>query len=99
MQGELPPQSSQIEPRSFMNEICQDLPQDQPVVYRIEVDGQVDEAIRDWFEDMAISIESKADGKPVSTLVGPVADQAALHGLLSRIYTLGFAVVSVTRVV
>lgn len=74
------------------------LPQDQPAVYRIQVDGTIDECISDWFEDMAITSEQKADGKPVTSLVGPVADQAALHGLLSRLYTLGFLVISVSRV-
>lgn len=81
-----------------MTEIKQHLPQDQPAMYRIQVDGQIDERILDWFEDMTISSGKTADGKPISTLVGPVADQAALHGLLSRIYTLGFLVISVTRV-
>ena len=81
-----------------MNDILQALPQDQPAVYRIQVDGQIDERIWDWFEDMTISTENSADGKSVSSLVGPVADQAALHGLLSRIYTLGFLVISVSRV-
>jgi hypothetical protein len=81
-----------------MNEIKQHLPQDQPAVYRIQIDGQIDERLLDWFEEMTISSESNADGKSISTLVGPVTDQAALHGLLSRIYTLGFLVISVTRV-
>jgi hypothetical protein len=81
-----------------MNEIKQHLPQDQSAVYRIQIDGQIDERLLDWFEEMTISSESSADGKSISTLVGPVADQAALHGLLSRIYTLGFLVISVTRV-
>ena len=81
-----------------MNEILQGLPQDQPAVYRIQVDGQIDERILDWFEDMTLSTETGADGKFVSSLVGPVADQAALHGLLSRIYTLGLLVIAVTRV-
>jgi hypothetical protein len=81
-----------------MNEIKQHLPQDQPAVYRIQIDGQIGERLLDWFEEMTISSESSADGKSISTLVGPVADQAALHGLLSRIYTLGFLVISVTRV-
>ena len=81
-----------------MNGILQDLPQDQPAVYQIQVEGQIDARISDWFEEMTISTENRADGKAISTLVGPVADQAALHGLLSRIYTLGFLVISMTWV-
>lgn len=80
-----------------MNEIIHHLPQDQPAISRIQVDGKVDERVWDWFEDMSISTESSSDGKILSTLVGPVADQAALDGLLGRIYTMGFLVISVTR--
>jgi hypothetical protein len=81
-----------------MNEICGEFPQDQPAVYQIQVDGRIDERRLDWFDDMTISSETRADGKAISTLVGSVADQAALHGLLNRIYILGFLVISVTRV-
>lgn len=81
-----------------MNETREHLPQDEPAVYQIQVDGRIDENLLDWFEEMTLSTEMGADGKPVTMLVGPVADQAALHGLLSRIYTLGFLVISVARV-
>jgi hypothetical protein len=81
-----------------MTDMSQHLPQDQPAVYRIEVDGQLDEQIRSWFEDMNIAHEYAADGRPITTLVGAVADQAALHGLLSRLYSLDLLVISVTRV-
>jgi hypothetical protein len=81
-----------------MNRTIQHLPQDQSAVYRIQVDGRIDERIGDWFEDMTLSTESRSDGKTIATLVGPVADQGALHGLLSRIYILDLLVISVTRV-
>lgn len=81
-----------------MKDDIQSLPQDQPAVYQIRIEGRIDERLSDWFEDMTITVESRADGKPITTLIGPVADQAALQGLLSRIYTLGFPVISVTRV-
>jgi len=38
---------------------------------------------------MAITVESIADGLAITTLSGPVADQAALHGVLARIRDLG----------
>lgn len=82
----------------FMNEISQPIPKDQPALYRIQIDGKIDDRISNWFEDMTISTESRKDGKTFSTLSGVVPDQAALHGLLSRIYTLGLLVVSVVRV-
>jgi hypothetical protein len=81
-----------------MNETWQQsFPQDEPAFYRIQVDGFVDERMADWFDDMAITTESSSDGKVISCLSGKVADQAALHGLLTRIYTLGLLVLSVSR--
>jgi hypothetical protein len=81
-----------------MNDIIQHLSKDQPAIYRIELDGHIDQRILTWFDDMILSTESSEEGKTTSTLVGLIADQAALHGLLNRIYTLGFLVISVTRV-
>ena len=37
---------------------------------------------------MTIAVESDADSRPVTTLTGTV-DQAALQGILRRLYTLG----------
>jgi hypothetical protein len=81
-----------------MNDIIKHLSKDQPAIYRIEMDGNIDQRILTWFDDMTLSTESREEGKTTSTLVGLVADQAALHGLLNRIYNLGFLVISVTRV-
>jgi hypothetical protein len=81
-----------------MNDIIQNLSKDRPAIYRIEMDGYIDHRILTWFDDMTLSTESREEGKTISTLVGLLADQAALHGLLDRIYTLGFLVISVTRV-
>jgi hypothetical protein len=81
-----------------MNDIIQHLSKDQPAIYRIEMDGNIDQRILTWFDDMTLSTGSREEGKTTSILVGLVADQAALHGLLNRIYTLGFLVISVTRV-
>jgi hypothetical protein len=81
-----------------MNETKQQsFPLDEPAFYRIQVDGLVEEWMADWFDDMAITTESSSNGKVISCLSGKVADQAALHGLLTRIYTLGLLVLSVSR--
>lgn len=60
--------------------------------YRIEVEGQLDESWSGWFSGMALT--SQGD---VSTLTGPLADQADLRGLLSRIWDLNLTLVSVIR--
>lgn len=62
--------------------------------YRIKLKGRLDPKWSDWFEKMEISTES---GETI--LTGPVADQAALHGLLIRIRDLNLTLLSVERIV
>jgi hypothetical protein len=61
--------------------------------YEIRLTGHLDTHWAAWFDGLAVSRES--DG---TTLIsGPIADQAALHGLLQRVRDLGLPLVSVTR--
>jgi hypothetical protein len=61
-------------------------------VYQIRVRGRLDERWSDWFGGLTIAIES--ENPPVTTLVGPV-DQAAMRGILNRIWDLGLTLTSV----
>ena len=61
--------------------------------YRIKLKGHLDPKWSDWFEQMAISTEG---GETI--LIGPVADQAALHGLLIRIRDLNLTLLAVERI-
>ena len=65
---------------------------DGPIIYQIRVQGRLDENWSDWFSGMTITFEGG-----VTTLTGPVADQAALRGLLTRIWDLNLTLLSVTR--
>jgi len=56
-----------------------------PLVYQIRVKGHLDEDWSDWFEGLTIA--NQPNGEAV--LSGPIADQAALQGLLNRIFNLG----------
>jgi hypothetical protein len=67
---------------------------DRPITYVIKVPGQIDESWSDWTGGMTIAIESAGDGRPVTTLTGEM-DQAALQGLLRRLYSLGLPLISV----
>jgi hypothetical protein len=67
---------------------------DQPATYEIRVPGQIGEAWSDWAAGMAIATECQGDGPTVTTLTGTL-DQAALHGLLRRLYGLGLPLISV----
>jgi hypothetical protein len=61
--------------------------------YEIRLTGHLDRRWVARFDGLAMRHE--ADGTTV--LSGPIADQAALHGLLQRVRDLGIPLVSVTR--
>jgi hypothetical protein len=68
---------------------------DQPAAYHILVQGHVGEDWSDWFDGLALSVNKQAGGPSITTLTGTVVDQAALHGLLARLYNLGMPLISV----
>jgi hypothetical protein len=70
---------------------------DCPVIYQISVQGYLDERRADWFDGMVIEPQVDADGRSVTKLTGTVVDQAALHGLLRRLYDLGLSLLSIKR--
>ncbi len=78
-----------------MKEVKQKLTLDQPATYQIKVPGHLDERWSDWAGGMTITVEGGDNGPPITTLTGVVADQAALQGLLRRLYSLGLPLISV----
>lgn len=60
----------------------------------IRVKGKIDENWSDWFEGLTITHTDQDE----TILTGPVVDQAALYGLLSRLRDLGLPLVSVNPV-
>lgn len=62
--------------------------------YEIRLKGHLESRWGDRFEGMSIAL--KEDGETL--LSGPVADQAALHGLLKKVRDLGMPLVSVVQV-
>ena len=60
--------------------------------YEIRVEGVLDQGWTAWFEGLQI------DSDHSQTIIsGPVVDQAALHGLLSKVRDLGLVLISVRR--
>jgi hypothetical protein len=66
----------------------------EPGLYEIRLKGHLDARWADRFEGMSFTHES--DGTTI--LSGPVADQAALHGLLRKVRDLVLPLVSVIQV-
>ena len=62
--------------------------------YQIRVKGSLDKKWSDWFDGFRISLQANDE----TLLTGPVADQAALHGLLAKIRDLGLPLLLVQRV-
>jgi hypothetical protein len=67
---------------------------DAKVIYRIEVQGALDERWSEWFGGLAVEASEEGGNPPITTLTG-LLDQAALRGVLTRIWDLGLELVSV----
>ncbi|MDQ6754602.1 MAG: hypothetical protein M3017_14680 [Actinomycetota bacterium] len=65
-----------------------------PGRYQIRLQGHLDSHWATWFDGLTLTTES--DGTTI--ISGPVADQAALHGLLQKVRDVGLPLVSVTSV-
>lgn len=63
-------------------------------VFAIRLQDHLDDRWAEWFDGMTIT--PQPDGTTI--LSGPVADQAALQGLLRRIADLGMTLLSVNAV-
>ena len=61
--------------------------------YEIRVQGHLDARWTGWLQGLMFRLEH--DG--TTTLRGPPVDQAALHGLLTRIRDLGLPIISMQR--
>ena len=66
---------------------------EQRITYEIHVKGELGPEWSSWFDGFTITTED--DGE--TTLVGLIADQPALHGLLAKIQNLGLTLVRVEQ--
>ncbi len=72
----------------------QKLTLDRPVTYQIRVPGALDKKWLDWNGGMTVTVESDENGNRITVLTITI-DQAALHGLLQHLYSLGLPLISV----
>jgi hypothetical protein len=65
----------------------------EPGIYEIRVNGHLDARWSAWFDGLDLSRDT--DG--TTAITGPIADQAALHGVLQKVRDLGLELISVNR--
>ena len=64
-------------------------------IYQIRVRGEVDPRWAEELWEMQITRCSSAQGDPESVLIGRLADQGALNGVLRALYERHFSLISV----
>jgi hypothetical protein len=62
--------------------------------YEIRLKGHLDLSWSEWLGDMTIIHQANGD----TLLTGPIADQAALHGILNQMRDIGIPLISVNPV-
>ena len=66
-----------------------------PRIYTIIIEGYLREKWADWLNGMVISIESLDDESKGTTITIQVPDQAALRGILNKLWDLNLTLLSV----
>jgi hypothetical protein len=86
--------SKQQQGKAMSNDFPPEADSGQAMVYQMRVKGHLCSDWSDWFEGLTITREDNGD----TLFTGPVVDQAALHGLLKKVWALGMQLVSVNPV-
>ncbi len=64
-----------------------------PIICEIKIKGRLEKRWTEWFEGLTFTHER--DG--ITTLSGPLPDQAALHSILLKIRDMNLTLISVTQ--
>lgn len=64
--------------------------------YRVEVRGWLEPDWSEWFEGMMVQTGHDDGGGLITVISGPVRDQAALQGVLTKVWNLNLPVLAVT---
>ena len=80
-------------------ESSQTLPSNDGGVYEIKIKECLDDQWKEWFEGMDLKPVDNSELRQQCTLIiGPIADQPALHGLLAKIRDLNLTLISVRNI-
>ena len=66
--------------------------------YEISLKGHLDEHWAGRFGGMSVKNTLDLQGFPITVLSGIIVDQAALHGVITRIRDIGIPVISINRI-
>jgi hypothetical protein len=78
-----------------MGQHAKKLTMHEPVACQIRVQGVLDQTWSDAMGGLTISLDTERGPHPVTTLTGELMDQAALAGVLDRLYNLLMPLISV----
>jgi hypothetical protein len=67
-------------------------------VYEIQVWGDLDRGWEEWLGGLTVSSRHASEKPRVTTLIGSVADQAALRGILCKLWDLNLTLIAVRRI-
>ena len=83
-----------------MNEFCEasSFSFSGPAIYRIEVQGELDEHWSDRLAGLSITQIKKLGRRPKTVLTGKIRDQAELSGVLESLYELHLAIIRVEKI-
>ena len=81
-----------------MNDSRRQLRHSAPSVYEVRVQGRIDSQWTKWFDDMTLCTDEIDETLVFTTISGAVVDQAALLGLLQKLYSLGLPICELRQV-
>lgn len=79
----------------FSSEDNKKIPFESPGTYRIRVRGHIDERLADQLGGMVITRAFTSEKEPMTILIGPMKDQAALSGVLNELYEIRVSLLTV----
>jgi hypothetical protein len=68
------------------------------LIYEIQVQGKLDQDWGVWFNGLFVDINHSSDQPPLTKLTVAVADQAALRGVLGKLWDLNLTLISIRRI-
>jgi len=65
--------------------------------YRIVIQGELNDSWSEWMGDVSLDRFNRIHGSSRTTILSEIPDQAALRGLLNKIWDLNLTLISVNR--